>query len=47
MHLKNEGPESKTGPVYRWVPVGGERANGEGEYGGCTLCMYVCMKIQQ
>jgi hypothetical protein len=40
--------EDKTGSVQKWVPVGGERANREGEeneYGGCIL--YLCIKIEQ
>jgi hypothetical protein len=32
--LKKEGQECKTGSVWGWVLVGGEKVNREGKYGG-------------
>jgi hypothetical protein len=40
LHLKNERPGGKTGPVCGWVPVGGGSVNRKGEgvkYDQCTL----------
>jgi hypothetical protein len=45
--LKNEGMDSKIGPVWQWLSVGGGRQmerGKEGEYRECIL--YFCMKIE-
>jgi hypothetical protein len=42
IHFKTEGQESKTGPIWEWVPVGMGRGKGEGEgeqYGQLNICM--------
>jgi hypothetical protein len=41
IHIKNEGQESKVGPVWSELPVGGGRVNREGEGGGIWKTYFV------